>query len=167
MLSGAHHSYVDPLDMSTASTSMAQENNTRSQHEFLLNAPTSHAEEPDTPRFMQQVGHQRFPHASIAYNYLFGGPTPMVSAPSDVGGQPFEEGSEGEEEISYSHPWSAPFEYMLPRETSQMVPPISVNSHQLSEGATSQARQFLGQHNPSPRSPQIPLMHEPYFLNSH
>ena len=177
MLSEVHqawlNSYVDPFNMqttsstSTASTSTAQASSSMSQHEFLFNTLTAHVEELDTLRFMQQEGRRRFPHASIPYNYSSRGPTPMVSAPNDARGQPCEEESEGEEEISYSQPWSAPIEQILPRATSQTVPPLSVNSHQLPKEATNHARQFMAQHNPSPRSSQIPLIHGPSFLNSH
>ena len=136
----AHHSYIDPPKMSTASTSTAQASSSLGKHEFLFNTPTSHVEEPDTLSFMQQKARRKFPHATIPYNYSSRGPTPVVSLPNYNGSQPYEEEVEGEDEVNYSQPWSAPFEHMFPRATSQTAPPLSVNSHQLLEGATNQAR---------------------------
>ena len=164
MLSGAHHSYIDPPNMTSASTSIAQVGSSTHQDEFLFNTLASHVEEPDTPSFMQQKARRKFPHATIPYNYSSGGPTPIVSSPNYNESQ---EEVEGQDEVNYSQSWRAPFEHMLPRATSHTVPPLLVNSHQLPEGATNQAHQFMAQHNPSLRSLQIPLMHGPSLLNSH
>ena len=151
--------------MAAASTSMAQASNTVSQHEFLFSTPTSHIEEPETSRFMQQKVHRQFPHAAIPYNHSSESPTPVVSTPNSGRGQLFEEGGEGEGEVNHSQPWSALYEHMLPRAASYTVPPLLANSHQLPYGAANQAHQFMAQHNTS--SPRIPIMHGIPLLSAH
>ena len=134
------------------------------QSEFLFRTPVSHAEEPETPNFSQQMGRRKFPHASIPFDYSSRGPTPVFSSPNYTKSLSYEEEAGGEKEISHSQSWSTPFEHTLPGVTSHVVPLTSTASY-LSEQATNEIYQFLAQHHPSFRSPQIPSVHRPSFLN--